>query len=157
MSDTQLLYVQYCQEITYQKPRPRRGHFASALRPLPPAGASMLRPLCVRVASTLRLRALAAASVLRALCVQCASLRACGRSHKILFVDRRKISRFAFSLRNVGVGIRFHASDFNHLTRVSRIVYQWQQQKTFFINLAMLKLSPYARNRVISLSTQIFL
>ncbi len=90
--------------------RPLCVHFASTLRLRALAAASVLRALCVHFASTLRLRAPAAASVLRALCVQCASLRACGRSHKILFVDRRKISRFAFSLRNVGVGIRFQSS-----------------------------------------------
>ncbi len=88
--------------------------------------ASTLRPLCVCAHLQLRLRALAAGA-LRPVCVSAA----CGRSHKILFVDRRKISRFAFSLLNVGVGIRFHASDFNHLTRVSRIVTSGSSRKRF--------------------------
>ena len=133
--------VQYCQEITYQKTRAICVRFAST------AGCG-----CVPAASTLRLRALAAVSVLRALCVQYASRRACGRSHKILFVDRRKISCFAFHLRYVRVGIRFHASDFNHLTCQSHRL-PVAAAENFFINLAMVKLSPYARNRVISLST----
>ena len=65
--------VQYCQEITYQNPRPRRGYLAFTVRPRAPAGASVLRAPCVRLASTVRLRALAGASTVRAPCVRFAS------------------------------------------------------------------------------------
>ncbi len=61
--------IQYCQEITYQKQRPRRGHFASALRPLPPADASMLRPLCVHSASAGTCSCVRPAGALRPVCV----------------------------------------------------------------------------------------
>ena len=79
--------VQYCQEITYQKPRPRRGHFASGVRVRASAGASVLRPSRVCVASTLRLRAPASESALRP--------RAIGRREIFIFRYRRKTSCFA--------------------------------------------------------------
>ena len=45
--------IQYCQEITYQKPRPRRVYFASTLRTRRGHLASVLRLVCVRPAGTL--------------------------------------------------------------------------------------------------------
>ena len=101
----------------------------------------MLRPLCVHSASAGTCSCVRPAGALRPVCVS-AGVDAVTR---FLFVDRRKISRFAFHLRNVGVGIRFHASDFNHLTRVSRIVYQWQQQKTFFYKFSDGKAFPICK------------
>ena len=67
-----LQYIQYCQEITYQKPRPRRVHFASALRPIRRHLAPVLRLVCVRTAGAVRLLCGHSASIVRALCVHCA-------------------------------------------------------------------------------------
>ena len=135
--------------MTYQKRRPRRGQFASALRPLPPACASVLRPLCFYSGSAGTCSCVRPAGALRPVCVG----GGVDAVIRFLFVDRRKISRFAFNLRKV-VGIRFHACEFNHLTYVSVASFaSGSNWKLFFINLAMVKLSQYARNRVISLST----
>ena len=59
--------LQYCQEITYQKPRPRRVYFASTLRPRRGHLASVLRLVCVRTAGTLRPLCGHRASTVRAL------------------------------------------------------------------------------------------
>ena len=59
--------IQYCQEITCQKPRPARRQFACFLRLRAPAGASSLRPFRVYFASALRLRAPAGAGG----CIHC--------------------------------------------------------------------------------------
>ena len=79
--------IQYCQEVTYQKSRPRRGNFASGVRVRAPAGASVLRPPRVCVASTLRLWAPASASTFRP--------RAIGRREIFIFRYRRKTSCLA--------------------------------------------------------------
>jgi hypothetical protein len=84
--------IQYCQEITYQKPRPRRGYLASTVRSRAPAGASVLRAPCVPCASAGACGCVHCAGAMRPLCV-------CGRGRsweRVLFVDRRKLSRFAF-------------------------------------------------------------
>ncbi len=74
---------------------------------------------------------------MRLFCGRCASivrLRAhydtihYGHSEKIsLRIDHRKIMGFAFHLRNVDVGITFHASDFTHVSMTILYFYQWRQ------------------------------
>ena len=78
------LHIQYCQEITWQKPHPRRGQTASRPRLLAPADASCLRPARVSTA-------IAVAGGPQALCI---GFSPAGKRTQLTknFGSRRKIS-----------------------------------------------------------------
>jgi hypothetical protein len=125
-----LLYLQYCLQYI-------RNNLSKT--------ASKTRVSCVHCASTGARGCVRPAGAVRPLCVQCASAGACvhcagamcplcvrGRSwERVLFVDRRKLSRFAFHKQTVGVGKYF-------MLTISHYVFIQSLAGEYFPHLAFL-------------------